>query len=205
MSALVQAILVPKGDHPHEDVVMACATASVKALLFTRENPAWDEWLSGPFTKSVRRATITQFDDALEWVAAAAQVGDVQTVALPPMAYDDFPKCVAKTQVQGTDYPRRGSWDPHPDLLHHDPMVVINPNVEMTTGKMAAQVAHGLMASVLRYGKMDLSKWMERGLPWGCFVCTEQEWDVYVKRCPIHIEDAGFTEVEPGTLTVVAR
>jgi len=205
MSDLVQAILIPKGDHIHEDVVVAVATASVKALVFTRQFPIWDEWLAGPFTKTVRRATITQFDDATEYAVAAAQEGDTQVIATAPMRYEDFPKCIAKAQVQGTDYPHRGSYLWPPILSDDEPLVAINPRVEMTTGKTAAQVAHGLMAAILRRDPEWIKGWVERQCPWGCFVApTVSEFDSWATNSPVHINDAGYTEVEPGTLTVVA-
>jgi peptidyl-tRNA hydrolase len=218
VSDLVQAIAVHKDpEATHEDVVMACALAATKALLGFRDDPIWDEWLAGRFTKTVRRGTKAQLVAVIPESAGVAVCNGVQAFAFYPMTYEDFPKPLAKMQVQGLDQPRAGVWTVKATLRHDDPMVVINPAVEMTTGKMAAQVAHGLMAAVLRRDDRTLGEWLRRGMPWGCFTADPgvpgqefngapaSEWLTYVDRCPIHIEDAGFTEVEPGTLTVVAK
>lgn len=78
----------------------------------------------------------------------------------------------------------------------------------MTVGKAAAQVGHATMllaAETLRTGRLGrLHEWAGRGYP--CSVRTGgADWE---QRCAdetkVAVRDAGYTEVDPGTVTVLA-
>jgi PTH2 family peptidyl-tRNA hydrolase len=80
---------------------------------------------------------------------------------------------------------------------------VVNPGIEMSTGKTMAQVAHAatMAAATSRY-----EPWVEAGCP-GRVVVPEAKaiFDALCARDDLasKVEDAGLTEVPPGTITVL--
>lgn len=192
--AIVQPIIVDSSG-THEDTLWAAAYASVSIHSYHPDNPIWQEWLAGRFTKSVRRANAASINKILEvaYPYHRVYVDGSQAVAFPPM-HEPFPKLIAKCQVSGTEFPRQGFGTPPTDGY----VIAINPDVEMSTGKTAAQVAHANFAFHLRYPYIDQTSLKitdDRN------VFDElTHMDVY--SCKIH--DAGFTEIEPNTLTCVS-
>jgi len=92
-------------------------------------------------------------------------------------------------------------------------MVIITNRIEMSCGKMAAQVAHAAVeAALMAYKKKReiLKRWRENGAKKVVVVAEEEEMLELEKRAREQdiitavIRDAGLTEVEPGTLTAVA-
>lgn len=200
-SGLVQPILVgPSGGHT--DVITTAMQASTSALLnrLPGTDAAWDEWLSGAFTKSVRHVNATRFDRAVE------MLGDIGghlfesrygacAVAFTPMRYQDFPKLISRARVAGLDRPRRPDPPASPG-----PWVVLNSDVVMTTGKAAAQASHALMAQVLRDGADSLGTAGIAGVK--VRTVSGGEFARLADAAPhAVIRDAGFTEVAPGSAT----
>lgn len=203
MAGLVQPIAVSKTG-THEDVVRAVAAASVFAFLKTNADPEWGEWLAGPFTKTVRRGTNSQFDAAIEVGIVRTQQGDAQAVAGKPVSYEDMGLPWSKMQVSGLERERVG-WGVH-ERQPGDPLFCVNPHIEMSTGKTAAQVAHALFSWVLKQDVAGVAEWVTNGA--GFYIVEDAElWDGIVGCYPrplVEIVDAGFTEIAPQTTTVVS-
>jgi hypothetical protein len=198
---LVQPIAVLKNSGSHEEVVQAVAEASVLAWLNAPEDPAWEAWLSGRFTKSVRRATPAQISAATEFALADVGVNEAQALGFAPMTYAEYPKVLSKMQVANTDFERTGRWivDPYAE----GPKLWLNVENEMTTGKTAAQVAHGLFAWLLRKSEEERRAWQGNGMP---LSIAEVPASYFAKMrfvSVVTVNDAGFTEVDPHTTTVV--
>jgi peptidyl-tRNA hydrolase len=114
--------------------------------------------------------------------------------------------------VSGTDLVDPEPPGPVPDGV---PVVWLSPVVEMTAGKAMAQVGHATMLLAAFLDLPALTRWAEAGLPvavrradelfWGALADPTQSpatlWDT--SRL-VAVRDAGFTEVAPGTITVVA-
>jgi hypothetical protein len=114
--------------------------------------------------------------------------------AFNPMAYTDFPAVVRKAQVQGVDYLRRNkSVSPFKPCPEPYIDILINPNVEMTTGKTAAQAAHALLGYVVKHCPDKSPGTLLVGVHW------PSDFDDIEGLIEIH--DAGFTEIPAGTLT----
>lgn len=177
----------------------AVALASVLAWLETPEDPAWSEWLKGRFTKTVRRGTAGQFEAAAEFAVATVMVGEVEALGFIPMAYEDMPQPVTKMQVANLDRPKSELWIRHAE----GPTVWINEDAGMTTGKTAAQAAHGLFAWLLRQSESDRASWLAEGMPATIMSVPGDAFSAVATEAVVNICDAGFTEVEPGTETVV--
>jgi peptidyl-tRNA hydrolase len=75
----------------------------------------------------------------------------------------------------------------------------------MSAGKLAAQVGHASMLLAPHLSEDELKTWAS--LDYRCAVRTPSaaEWDAMLHSSEIvAVRDAGFTEVEPGTTTVLA-
>lgn len=203
MTDLVQPIAVLMGTH--EETVHAAALASVLRLIdgAGRGESSWQEWLDGLYTKSVRRVkSQTAMDRLVAGTPHSLRVtiGNASAIAFEPTT--EFSPEVKRLQVSGTEAERSGVW---PFVGLRGPLVVINSQVAMTTGKTAAQVAHGLMGWFLRASNDERQLWVDHGYE---FNITESD---DLSSTPEGIEpdtdvltivDAGLTEVEPGTYTV---
>lgn len=201
MAELVQAIAIQKNKGSHQDVIRATALASVIAWVTSYEDQAWNQWLKGRFTKSVRRGTAGQFETAAEFAASDVMVGEAHALGFVPVSYDDMLPVLSKMQVSGTEYPRSELWV----VDHEGPVVYINSDIDMSTGKAAAQAAHGLFAWALRLDLEAREHWVGSGLPVTFLEAPAKE----IKTLSglggaVPIVDAGFTEIDPGTMTVVA-
>lgn len=198
MVDLVQPIAVSKTGS-HEDSVVAAATASIEAYHNT-PGPTWAPWLSGIFTKSVRRATTSQLDAVTTSSGSRVCRGESVAIASWPRSYADFPKEWRKMQVQGTDFYRTGCWGDD----NGGPLVSINNNVTMTSGKTAAQVAHALFMVYLDMDPASRDVWASDAYP---FHVQERPVSDMVKACSglYVVRDAGLTEIAPDTATVIAE
>lgn len=204
-AGLIQPIVIRKTG-THEQMIEAVARASVKAWLHTRADEAWTEWLAGSFGKTVRRARSAQIEAAAEHFVTSVTVGDAEAFACLPGPTTDMPAVIRKMQVSGTDAPRAG-W-PTPPLPSdpHVPWITVNLGANMSTGKTAAQVAHGLFAWALQQTDASLTHWQATGMRFNVIEVSETEFDTFLRHSgssSIVIQDAGHTEVAPGTTTVL--
>lgn len=127
-----------------QDLYHAAAAASVTALLDRVPGEGhWDDWLSGRFTKSVRRVRSAAAWDRLSDRWYVASHGPASVVALPPMPYSGFPADASRAQVQGVLLPE--GYNPPREGL----MVLVDGGLAMSAGKAAAQAAHALMQRAL--------------------------------------------------------
>ncbi|MCL2091978.1 MAG: hypothetical protein FWH11_12415 [Micrococcales bacterium] len=202
--ALVQPIVVDKAG-THLATIRAAAVASVLCWYAGRLDEVWAVWLSGPFTKTVRRAKTAQVL-ALAQMPGSVTVGRPGdpgfAVALPPVRYTDLPREIVRLQVSGTDLPR------DPALAGDDDCpVALLLRDDLTTGKAAAQAAHALMAWALPKadgmgGEVDAL--VEHAGPPVSLVDPELLEKAARRPGTVAIRDNGLTEVEPDTLTAVA-
>merc|ERR1719350_274686 len=89
-------------------------------------------------------------------------------------------------------------------------VVCVRSDLSMTVGKVAAQVGHAVHANILESKWQDLQRWDADG---GKKITLRVESEEQLKEIEQaagqrgivanSIEDAGHTEVPPGTLTVV--
>lgn len=191
---LVQAILVNKKG-AHEEMIEAVARAALQAYR-KGEGAAWSEWLAGRFTKSVRRSPRDL--GVLKGVLGGELVacGEAQALALTPMSYEEMPKSVREGQVQGTKRPEGGKWARDERGLE----IWLDQDLGMSTGKAAAQVAHGLMAWWLRASREEREEWVVNGE--GLFLQAVEGGELARAKSVVSINDAGLTEIEAGSLTV---
>ncbi|WP_207345672.1 peptidyl-tRNA hydrolase [Arthrobacter sp. E3] len=184
--------------------IAAAALASVQAFMRDPDNPDWQQWATGAFAKSVRRADAKMFARVLAAFPehVLSTVGQASAIGLPPMPAAELPKLLAKLQVSGTTLPTGDPLPPQP--LN----IALNASLDMSTGKAAAQAAHALFAWVLESKPAVVEAWAADGFPVGILELPAKEFRKGLRKSagPV-IQDAGRTEIEPGSTTayVTAR
>lgn len=211
---LVQPIVVLPGDH-FETITAVAIASGLSLVQANRSTDPWASWLSGSFTKSVRRVkTLGQYqrrivEDPDRGSGVEHRIGEAIALALEPQLYEDMPRSVRSLQVSGLDLPgREGSFfDLQEPLLASTltATIQINQRVTMTTGKTAAQVAHALCAWLLTLSDTERTAWANHPGVLLSYQDFDSELDAEDGDVEIEIRDNGLTEVAPGTTTVRVR
>ncbi|MEQ3554239.1 peptidyl-tRNA hydrolase [Pseudonocardia nematodicida] len=188
----------------------AAATAAVAVCLDPRALPggewhdAVETWIDGRIRKIARRARGAHWRAVQELPGVTVGIGGAEVRALLPGPVDDVPRTVSRLQIGGTELEPD---EPGP-VPAGAPRVLLNPHVEMTVGKAAAQVGHASMILGALRGwpvvdPADVPRFAVRTPAVG-------EWDRLVADLEAGapgiaaVRDAGFTEVDPGTVTCLA-
>ncbi|MDX6354484.1 MAG: hypothetical protein QOF98_1387, partial [Streptomyces sp.] len=104
-------------------------------------------------------------------------------------------------QVSGTELA-----DPQPpapaDPAH--PVLWLNPEVTMSAGKAMAQAGHGAQLAWWDLPDEDRASWRKAGFPLAVRTPSPTAWTRLTATALPVVRDAGFTEVAPGSCTVVA-
>jgi peptidyl-tRNA hydrolase len=197
--------------HPpgRTDALEAAARAVVTFLTDERASGdgGWADpvraWTDGRIRKVVRRAR------GAEWRRAGALPGltvthrTAEVRVFPPVPLDGWPRDLAKLQVSGTDLddPERPA-----DPGAHEPVLWLNPELEMTAGKAMAQVGHAAQLGLAALTPDAREAWQEAGYPLAVRTASKQKWaDLLGDGAVPVVRDAGFTEVAPGTCTAAAE
>lgn len=204
VQAMQLAINLPRDAPPtREEVLRDAAVAVVKLCLDPRvgEDGFWrdglDRWYSHRIRKVARRARNKAWAD----VQALPGVTHGCVRAFVPSAVSEVPKPISKLQVKGTDVPPSA---PSPDDATL-PTLYINADLHMSAGKAAAQAGHGSMLLAAAMTVESVREWEGRGYLVNIREVAAAE---LARHAAAHgavvVRDAGYTEVAPGSLTVVA-
>ncbi|APE36322.1 peptidyl-tRNA hydrolase [Nocardia mangyaensis] len=213
--ALVQAMQmvlhIPKVDPPARSALLAAAAAAAVAVcLDSRSGPGGDwaarylAWKRSRIRKVARRARGAQWVAAGEVEGVTIEVDGAQARAFVPGPIGAIDPRIRKLQIGGTDLAHDDPGPPDPEL----PVLWVNAALEMSVGKAAAQVGH---ASMLLAGALPVAAaaaWADREFRCAVRDADERQWaqvsaEVAAGRA-VAVRDAGFTEVAPGSMTVIA-
>ncbi|MDX6702478.1 MAG: hypothetical protein QOF26_2704 [Baekduia sp.] len=168
--------------------------------------PAIAAWRQRP-GKVTLRARGGQWDQVLheEQLTIAGDPEAAAVLALPPRRRSERSDLLTKLQAMASDLAPlpRADTTPQPDGGGRVTYVV-NPRLEMSSGKTMAQIAH---AGTQAAATGDLEGWVDAGCPARAVVPTSRRaFDALCasEHLVAKIEDAGLTEVPPGTITVLA-
>jgi peptidyl-tRNA hydrolase len=224
MSLVVRAEKSAPPDHQH--AMYAAALAVVRLLVDPASAPGgpWHDgiarWMDGRIRKVVRRAR------GIRWTEVGALPGVTVTVwtaavrALLPHAVTDIPPEVARLQVQGLDLATdpdlaldrvTTSPDGQVGAAPGEPAgpvlsIALAPGVRMSTGKACAQVGHAAQLALLDLDETLVRDWLAAGLPLRILEVSPEQW-ARIWRGELAaavVQDAGYTEVAPGTHTCAA-
>lgn len=194
---------------PRTDALETAARAVLTLLgdeRATAEDGEWTQvvrdWQDARIRKVVRRAR------GAEWRRAEAVPGITVTGAaaevrvFPPVPLDGWPKDLARLQVSGTELDEPG---PVPPPVLGEPVLWINPDLTMSAGKAMAQAGHGAQLAWWELGDPDRAAWQAAGFPLAVRTPSAQAWArlTATPALPV-VRDAGFTEIPPGSPTVIA-
>lgn len=201
-------VRIERGAPPARTDALETAARSVLVLLADERalgDGEWAEavrdWQDARIRKVVRRAR------GAEWRRAEALPGitvtgrSAQVRVFPPVPLDGWPKDLAKLQVSGTDLD-----DPEPPAGpdRAQPVLWMNPELGMSAGKAMAQAGHGAQLAWWELSDEERAAWRAAGFPLSVRTADPAEWGRLTDSGLPLVRDAGFTEIAPGSCTVVA-
>ncbi|MFD5572029.1 aminoacyl-tRNA hydrolase [Streptomyces cadmiisoli] len=159
------------------------------------------DWQDARIRKVVRRARGAEWRraEALPGITVPGKAAEVRV--FPPVPLDGWPKDLARLQVSGTDLD-----DPEApvEAAGGTPVLWLNPDLEMSAGKAMAQAGHAAQLAWWELSDEDRAAWRDAGFPLSVRVADPASWrDLTSIGLPL-VRDAGFTEIAPGSCTVVA-
>lgn len=216
--AMPLVLRIERGDPPaRTGLLEAAAAASLAVCLDWRSEQGgeWHDevlaWTQGRIRKVARRARGSHWAAVQDLPGITCDVGGAQVRALVPTRVDAAPKKVTRLQISGSEVEPEDE-GPAPDGV---PLLLLNPSVEMTVGKAAAQVGHATMILAALLQQPDLAAWAARDYRCAVRTATPQQWQaLHPGEAParswrdhgvVAVRDAGFTEIVPGTVTVLAQ
>jgi peptidyl-tRNA hydrolase len=157
-------------------------------------DPALEEWRPRP-GKVVLRARGGQWSELLREEERRVLIDDA-VAALPPRRRSERGPLLERMQAMTS------ALEPPPEDAAANPAKLtyfVNPRVEMSSGKTLAQIAHAaVMAAAVD------EDWAARGCSAQVVLPTAARFGELCETARIKVEDAGLTEVAPGTVTVIA-
>jgi peptidyl-tRNA hydrolase len=182
------------------DLARAGELAGAAAVACVRE-PAFAEaveaWRPRPGKVCLRARSDGQWRQVLEEPHTLA--GDA-VAALPPRRRSERGPLLERLQAMSTDLgDAPATAPPVPGELTY----LLNPDAPMSSGKTLAQIAH---AAVMAADSGRFEAWVDAGCPARVLAPPPDEFAAAAARDDLAacVADAGLTEVDPGTLTVVA-
>ncbi|MFJ6134884.1 peptidyl-tRNA hydrolase [Kitasatospora sp. NPDC092286] len=172
----------------------------------TEPDGEWAErvaaWEDARIRKVVRRARGGEWRRAGELPGITVTGREAEVRVFPPVPLDGWPKELAKLQVSGTDLEETGPVAAAEPGL---PVLWLNPELEMSAGKTMAQTGHAAQVAWWRLDETQRKEWAEAGFALAVRTATPEAWaELLVSGLPL-VQDAGFTEIAPGSCTVVAE
>jgi peptidyl-tRNA hydrolase len=184
---------------------------SARAVLTVLDDPratgdgewaqAMEAWQDARIRKVVRRARGAEWRKAQSLPGITVTGRSAEVRVYPPVPLDGWPRELAKLQVSGTDLD-----DPEPpspaDLSA--PVLWLNPELDMSAGKTMAQTGHAAQLAWWELSDADRAAWRDSGFALAVRTAAPGRWaDLLRAGLPV-VRDAGFTEIAPGSCTVIA-
>ncbi|ASR04192.1 aminoacyl-tRNA hydrolase [Gordonia rubripertincta] len=210
--AMAMVLRIEKSDPPNRtDLLTAAARAVALLCLDDRaagDGPwasAMDDWCQARIRKIARRARGAQWAAAQEVWGVTATEGDAEARAFVPGRVGDLDRRVKKLQIGGTEV----DGELRTEKPDHGVVLWTNPGLDMTVGKLAAQVGHASMLAAKLLDADEAIRWRLDECPLAVREATPERWrgllDADAAGTAVAVRDAGFTEIAPGSVTVIAE
>jgi peptidyl-tRNA hydrolase len=121
--------------------------------------------------------------------------------AHPPVPLDGWPRDLSRLQVSGTELADSAAPpSPGPGTA----VLWLNPGLTMSAGKAMAQAGHAAQLAWWGTDERSRAAWRDAGLAVAVRTAAPATWAALVDSGLPVVRDAGFTEIEPGSCTVIA-
>lgn len=161
-------------------------------------------WEDARIRKVVRRARGAAWQRALALPGITITHGTARIRVFPPVPTDDWPADLARLQVSGTEFEDPGPPAEPGEPQAGTPVLWLNPTLPMTAGKAMAQAGHAAQFAWWGLEPPDRSEWREHDFDLAVRTADAGRWaELLGSGLPV-VRDGGFTEVAPGSCTVVA-
>ncbi|GJF28030.1 peptidyl-tRNA hydrolase [Kitasatospora sp. NE20-6] len=202
-------VRLERADPPARTDALETSARAVLTLLadprVTDGGGEWAErvaaWEDARIRKVVRRARGGEWRKAGELPGITVTGAAAEVRVFPPVPLDGWPKELAKLQVSGTDLDDPAEPAPAAEGL---PVLWLNPELEMSAGKTMAQTGHAAQLAWWQLDDTRRKEWAGAGFALAVRTAAPDAWAALtVSGLPV-VRDAGFTEIAPGSCTVVA-
>ncbi|WP_246212201.1 aminoacyl-tRNA hydrolase [Streptomyces abyssomicinicus] len=184
---------------------------SARAVLTVLDDPrssgdgewaeAVDAWQDARIRKVVRRARGGEWRKAQTLPGITVTGRSAEVRVYPPVPLDGWPRELAKLQVSGTDL---DDPEPPPPAGPATPVLWLNPEVHMSAGKTMAQTGHAAQLAWWELSDADRAAWRDSGFALAVRTASPERWARLLRSDLPVVRDAGFTEIAPGSCTVIA-
>jgi peptidyl-tRNA hydrolase len=216
--AMPVILRIERAEPPSRTALLeAAAAAAVAVCLDPRTEPEGEwhpdvsAWMDGRIRKVTRRARGAHWDAVQSLPGITSEVDGAQVRALVPVRVADTPKEVTRLQISGSELEPDDPPPPPPGA----PILWLNPHIQISAGKAAAQVGHATMLLAALLPPDLRSQWSTKDYRCSVRTPTTAHWTTLAPapdpaaawhtRGLIAVRDAGFTEIAPGTITVIAQ
>jgi peptidyl-tRNA hydrolase len=114
---------------------------------------------------------------------------------------DEVPAELFKLQVSGTDFE---DTEELPPVQPGTPVLWLNPALEMSSGKAMAQCGHAAQLAWWALSDSARKEWQAADFALAVRTATPTQWTELLRTDLPVVQDAGFTEIAPGSKTVIA-
>ena len=215
--AMAIVLEIPKKERPSRTALLRAAAMAVVACCLDEcagdDTSAYQQglvsWYGARIRKLTRRARNIGWQRAQLAPGVTVDVDGAQARALVPTPVDDTYPDIAKLQISGTDLPYDDPETTSPDDSGNHgradtfapPVIWVDKNLNMSVGKVAAQVGHGSMLYAATLSVEDAWAWAQSGYALDVKEVPREQWPAPEFRA-VEVQDAGFTEIAPGSITV---
>lgn len=194
-----------EGNIASEKDILQASSDALHQLLSSEDEEVLrkvSDWTSGRIRKIVKRARGSAWTklETLDIPHFAGNYNGADVLVFAPMRISEQPKEIKKLQVTGLSSHDDSSMEYKAIQAHL--LVRVNQNLNMSTGKVVAQVGHAIQLFLMYGDTAHVKDWTDSGLY--LKVVRSENLDE-TATTGIIVHDAGFTEVPSGSLTATAE